>query len=61
MDHADRLGLRFGLDGAIERHAVLVFDHPLGHGVRERGAVGELFRVGQSFAERLTVGHDPVH
>src|SRR5947209_8786430 len=50
--HADRLRLRFGLDGVVDAHAPFVMDAALGHGVREGRAVGERLRQCLCFGEQ---------
>src|ERR1700751_327250 len=40
--HAQRLGDRFGLDGALDRHRPFHVEHALGHAIREGGAGSEL-------------------
>src|SRR5690606_28501384 len=62
--HADRLRLRLGLDGVVDRHAPFLMNAALGHCMREGRAVSERARgvlrlLKQGFRLDQTVGEAP--
>ncbi len=58
--HADRLGLRLGLDGLFETHAPFLVEHGLGHHVCERRPRRDAAGIIERFGFELIGGHDAV-